>query len=136
MFEEEFKKLNNLTEEYLVEMARIGWVPTTNVRGIEVYVRTDDGGKIPHFHIRKYGDNNTFDWETCVKYTSAEYFKHGNYKDNLPSGFGKKLNTMLKQNNPKDPGRTYWQSAIIAWNNNNSDVEIPFDLEQPDYSKL
>jgi hypothetical protein len=32
--------------------------------------------------------------------------------------------------------RTYWQKAIDAWNDNNSDVELPLDLEQPDYTKL
>lgn len=136
MYEEEFEILNQLEDEYLLEMARIGWVPPTSQKSVEVYVMTDDGGKIPHFHVRKYGDNHSFDWETCIKFESAEYFKHGRYSDVLPKGYGKKIDDMLRKNNPKDPGRTYWQTAVIAWNSNNSDENLPFDTKQPDYSKL
>lgn len=120
----------------LDEMARVGWVPAQDVGGIEVYIRTDDSGNVPHFHIRKYGKDNVYDWETCIKFKSCEYFLHGDYKDKISSSLAKKLNYMLKQNNPKDPGRTYWQTAIIAWNNNNSKENLSIDLNQPDYSKI
>ena len=126
----------NLNEEYLVEMARIGWIPIGSTKGAEVYVRTDDSGKVPHFHIRKYGKNNKFEWETCVKFEEAEYFLHGKYKDRLSSHLKHALNDMLKENNPKDPGRTYWQTAVNAWNMNNSDIELDVDIKQPDYTKL
>lgn len=123
-------------EKHLLEMARIGWIPINSDKSVEVYVHTDDRGDTPHFHVRKYGKKK-FEWETCIKYTSAEYFLHGKYRNKLPNkDFAKELNKMLKSQNPKDPGRTYWQTAIVAWNSNNSKVDLPFDLEQPDYSQL
>ena len=133
---EALNELNRFDEDYFCEMARIGWIPPIDTKGVEVYVMTNDRGNVPHFHIRKYGDNHQFEWETCIQYTSAEYFKHGKYINDLPRVYGKKLDGMLRQNNPKDPGRTYWQSAIVAWNVNNSEIELPFDLVQPDYSVL
>ena len=126
-----------IEKKYLLEMARIGWVPINSSNSVEVYVHTNDDGKTPHFHVRKYGKKGKFDWETCIKYTDAEYFLHGKYRDKLPDkSIAKELNKMLKSLNPKDPGRTYWQTAIVAWNNNNSDIELPFDLEQPNYTQL
>ena len=121
----------------LDEIARIGWIPINNENSIEVYVHTNDAGNVPHFHVRKYSKGNLFSWETCIKYESAEYFLHGKHKDKLSSSkIAKELNNMLSTLNPKDPGRTYWQTAIVAWNNNNSGTELPFDLKQPDYTKL
>ena len=121
---------------FLNEMARVGWVPTNTTKTIEVYVRTDDEGKIPHFHVRKYGRNNDSEWDVPIKYESAEYFHHGYYTDIISTKVAKQLNAMLKENNPKDPGRTYWESAIVAWNSNNSDVELPITLEQPNYGTI
>lgn len=124
-------------KEPIMEMARIGWVPPENERGIEVYVHTDDPGKVPHFHVRKYGRNNNFEWETCIRYDSAEYFFHGRYKDRLPDRkTAKELDKMLRQTNPKRRGLTYWESAVDDWNNNNSGTQLSTDIEQPDYSKL
>ena len=131
-----YNKMPNTQD--ITGMARIGWIPPSLIRGIEVYVHTDDAGKIPHFHIRKYGQNNQFEWETCVKFEAAEYFLHGKYKDKLPDAkTAKLLDEMLRQINPKDRhGSTYWETAVDAWNNNNSDVELPIDIKQPDYSRL
>ena len=117
-------------------MARIGWIPPKDEKGIELYVHTDDSGEIPHFHVRKYGKHNKFVWETCIKYTASEYFLHGKHKDKLPSGIAKELDSMLRQPNPKRRGITYWQSAIDDWNSNNSKIQLDPDLIQPDYTKL
>ena len=117
-------------------MARIGWIPPSDINGIEVYVHTNDSGRVPHFHIRKYSKENKPEWETCVRYDSAEYFLHGKYKDKLPSGIPEKLDSMLRQINPKRRGITYWQSAIDDWNNNNSSEQLDPDLVQPDYTEL
>ena len=122
---------------YISEIARIGWVTVNSVNSVEVYVQTDDKSDTPHFHVRKYGEKGRYEWETCVKYTEAEYFLHGKYRDKLPDkSVAEELNKMLKSANPKDPGRTYWQTAIVTWNLNNSDIQLPFDLEQPDYTHL
>lgn len=124
--------------EMILEMARIGWIPANEEKGIEVYVHTDDAGKTPHFHVRKYGKNNNFEWETCIQYQCAEYFLHGRYKDKLPDRkTAKELDKMLRSVNKKSRFKeTYWQTAIDEWNRNNSDVEIDPDIEQPDYTKI
>lgn len=123
--------------EYLLEMARIGFIPVNSKKSIEVYVNTDDSGKIPHFHVRKYGKNHNFDWETCIRYDKAEYFMHGKYEGKLPKGINKELDKMLRTVDNRDRNkRTYWQKAIDDWNDNNSDIELPLNLEQPDYTKL
>ena len=127
-----------INENAFVEMARIGFIPVGSTNSVEVYVHTNDSGKIPHFHIRKYGNNNQFEWETCVKFDSAEYFIHGHYNDKIPDKkIIKELDKMLRTVDKKDRNnRTFWQKAIDAWNDNNSDVELPLNLEQPDYTTL
>lgn len=117
-------------------MARIGWIPYNTMNTIEVYVHTNDDGKIPHFHIRKYGRNNKFEWETCILYDSADYFLHGRYSDTIPNKIAKELDKMLRMSNPKRGGISFWQTAVDDWNSNNSDIELPRDIEQPDYTTL
>ena len=41
-----------------------------------------------------------------------------------------------KVKNKKIPTETYWQTAVNMWNLNNSSMDLPFDLKQPDYSRL
>ena len=119
-------------------MARIGWVDPTGDKGIEVYVHTNDGGRTAHFHVRKYGGHGQFEWECCIEYKSAKYFKHGKYQDELPDRkTAKQLDKMLRSVNKSSRfGTTYWQDAIDEWNRNNSVDILPLDLEQPDYSKI
>ncbi len=123
--------------EDIFGMARIAWIPPGDQNGIEVYVHTDDAGRVPHFHVRKYGKKNQFEWETCIRYDSAEYFLHGRYKDKLPDRqTAKALDSMLRQKNPKRRGITYWESAVDDWNNNNSIEELSPEIVQPDYTQL
>ena len=119
-------------------MARVGWVPKGTTKTVEVYVRTNDPGNTPHFHVRKYGKNNNFEWETCIKYEEADYFLHGKYTDKLPDKkIAKDLDKMLRLFDPDWINQTtYWQVAISEWNKNNSDRLLPLDLEQPDYTQL
>lgn len=131
-------KLTIDENEQILEMARIGWIPVGNQKGIEVSVNTDDPGKTPHFHVRKYGKNNQFEWETCIRYDSAEYFAHGHYNDKLPSKkIAKDLDKMLRTVNQKSRSKnTFWEDAVDEWNRNNSDVELDPNIVQPDYTKL
>ena len=134
------RKVINAFREDINEMARVGFIPIGSENTIEVYVHTNDAGKVPHFHVRKYGRNNSFEWETCIKLEKAEYFLHGRYKDKLPNRkTAKALHDMLSSEYGK-PGfsGTYWHFAIAMWNANNSSVEIEVndDSKQPDYSKL
>lgn len=119
-------------------ISRVGLVSTTSVATFDVYIETDDLGKIPHFHVRKYGKNGHYEWETCIRYDSAEYFLHGRHKDKLPDKkIAKQLDAMLRQVNPKLRNQTtFWQSCVDQWNLNNSDVELDPDIEQPDYTQL
>ena len=143
-----FKKVMNKMQEFysddlneekqeLLEMARIGFIPIGDNKGIEVYVNTDDSGNTPHFHVRKRSSHNDFEWDICIKFDSAEYFEHGRHTGTLPSKIAKELDKMLRTVDKKDKnGNTYWEIAISEWNRNNSDVELPDDLEQPDYTML
>lgn len=115
-------------------MARIGFLPKYG--SIEVYVWTNDPGPVPHMHVRCIGDSK-YEWECCIRFDSAEYFDHGKYHDRLPSKIGKELDGMLRSIDPHSPhDSTYWQTAIAEWNRNNSEFNLPKDLEQLDYSVL
>ena len=136
----EVERVNGkMGEKYPEEIARIGLMEENDDCIVEVYVNTDDPETIPHFHIRKYGDGDEAEWETCVKYTDAVYCPHNNLNDKLPDKeIAVALDKMLRSPNPHDPGRTYWQTATVAWNCNNDilGIELPFDLIQPDYTQL
>ena len=121
----------------LTEMARIGWVPVSRPKSVEVYIHTDDSGKIPHFHIRKYSKEGKFDRESCIRIDSPEYFFHGQYRDRISTALAKQLDKKLRtvdENSVK--GSTYWEKVVDAWNDNNSDVKVPKDAKQPDYTQL
>ena len=99
------------------EMAFLSYFPI----GIEkyfVYIRTNDGGNIPHMHIYKKGYPS---WGSTVKFLSPEYYPHGGkYKDKLSSKLAKELDSMLRSSDPDEDNRTLWQTAIREWNRNNS----------------
>ncbi len=57
-----------IKEEQLVEMARVGKY------GIfDVYVHTDDKGKIPHFHIWNE-ETRGQKFHTCIQLLEPKYF--------------------------------------------------------------
>lgn len=117
------------TKDY-TEMARVGF--TKN--GYEVYINTNDEGKVPHFHYRKAGNWRLFN--TCIKIESPEYFYHGNNQEILSLEQKNDLIDFLSSN-PKDGYfDTKWEFLISMWNMNNADVEIDCDLKMPDYSLL
>lgn len=120
----------------IFEMARVDFIPPDSQKTIEVYVHTDDPGAIPHFHVRKHGSHGRFDWETCILFEGPKYFLHGEYKDKLPRDVKGQLDKMLRQEDKKNRGQTYWESAIRRWNENNSNRDLSIDLCQPDYFLL
>lgn len=120
----------------LQEMARVGFIPPNDAKGIEVYVHTDDKGNTPHFHVRKRSSHNRYKWEACIRYDSPKYFSHGRYNSKIDNKTAEDLDSMLRSQNIKNPGKTYWETCVIEWNQNNSSVELPMDLEQPDYTQL
>lgn len=111
-------------------MARIGYTDGK----YEVYVNTNDAGNIPHFHYRLETDWSKF--HTCIKLTSPEYFLHEGKEHVLNKKRLKLLMTFLLTAPPDRPGYTNWQEVVMEWNRNNSDMNVPSDLEMPDYNEL
>ena len=121
------------TEGYpYLEMARVG-ITEDN---LDIIIRTDDPGKIPHFHIIDRSSKDERNNEGCICIDGAEYFSHGSKTMTLNSKQRKELIEFLNEK-PKNGGfATNWRYILALWNDNNSDVILPMDLEMPDYSQL
>ena len=116
--------------DYLGEMAKVG-----TFYNIEIFVRTNDPGKIPHFHF--LDKNKDKDNEGCIRIDRPEYFDHEGKKLHLNSSQRKEMVEFLKSSyRRKSLGITNWEYLVLLWNDNNSDVEIDDDTEMPDYTKL
>lgn len=117
-------------------MSRVGFLQTKkgDESNLEVYVNTDDGGNIPHFHIRDTHNWNEF--HSCIRLDKAEYFLHEGKEDVLSSKQKKILQKFMKSKvtNIKYASRfeNNWELACFLWDINNSDKEVK-DVEQPDY---
>lgn len=114
-------------------MARIGYSGP-----LEIYVNTDDAGKIPHFHIRKKSDWEQF--HSCIRLDKSEYFLHEGKEDTLNSKQKKDLQKFMESpvtvSRYADKFSNNWELACFLWDINNSDVEIGEGIEQPDYNLL
>ena len=114
----------------LDEMAQIG-----HIGEYQIYVRTNDPGKIPHFHIWDY-ETMGQKFHTCVQIKDAKYFHHTGKEGTLNSEERKELDSFLRQPFRTDKFSSNWELLIFEWNLNNSDTMIPEDFHQPDYTKL
>lgn len=121
-------------------MARIGFIQTKkgDESNLEVYVNTDDGGNIPHFHIRDANDWDEF--HSCVRLDKAEYFLHEG-KAAVLNSKQRKLLQKFMTSTVKDAkyGKGFknnWELTCFLWNINNSKIIINNDVEQPDYTEL
>lgn len=117
-----------INRENLTEMARIGFTDD----GFEVYVNTDDGGNIPHFHYRTKG---TWEFHSCIKLEKAEYFEHEGKEGKLNSKQRKALVKFLNKVD-EDENKTNWQIIVSEWNRNNSNVKVNKNLQMPNYLDL
>lgn len=115
-------------------MARIGF---TSDR-YEVYVNTNDSGKIPHFHYRDANDWNKF--HTCIRIDCPEYFHHEGKSDVLNSKQKRALQRFMKSkvslNRYKDKFSNNWELICFMWDINNSDIQIDESIQQPNYVEL
>ena len=120
---------NHLQSKMLLEMAKVGQLNDELV----IYIWSNDGGNIPHFHIvDKATMGNEF--HTCVKIMSAEYFHHTGKEDVLNS---KQKKTLMKFFTMSDKwGDNYWDIVLQEWNRNSSKIEVDRNLPTPDYTKL
>ena len=118
-----------LNERFFFEMAQIGGIDNELV----VYVRSNDPGNIPHFHIV---DKTTLGrkFHTCVKIESPEYFHHTGKEDTLNSKQRKLLVNFLNSMTPLE--KSHWEFLLLTWNTNNSNRKLRMDLSMPDYTKL
>lgn len=116
-------------------MSRVGYIRDQKY---EVYVNTNDGESIPHFHLRDAKDWNKF--HTCIKIESAEYFNHGEKTDTLNHKLKADLQKFMESDVTisKYKGKFYnnWELVCFLWDMNNSDVMIKDDTIQPDYRSL
>ena len=119
-----------LHEQMLTEMARIG-----SLGELSMYVRTNDPGNYPHFHII---DENTMgqQFHCCVRIDCAQYFKHTGKEDVLNSSKRKELVEFLTSASEDEPEKTNWQVVLVEWNRNNSNKKVPLDLTMPNYKDL
>ena len=115
-------------------MARVGF---TSDR-YEVYVNTNDGGKIPHFHYRDANDWSKF--HTCIRIDGPEYFHHEGKSDVLNSKQKKALQKFMKSkvslDRYKDKFSNNWELICFMWDINNSDIQIDDNTQQPNYINL
>ena len=124
--------MNKNQRKDLLEMARVGYV-----KNLEIYVKANDGGNIPHFHIRDAVEWDKFN--TCVEIEQAEYFHHGNKQDTLNTKQKVLLDNFMRSSVGKkyaDKFKNNWDLVCFLWDLNNSNVSISDDAVQPDYTKL
>lgn len=99
---------------------------------LSLWVYTNEGESVPHLHVRRTGEK-----DACIKFYKAEYFIHGDNTGTLTTDECEWLDDMLKLK--MSSGRTFWEYAIDSWNTANAKrdkTEIPYNLKQPDYTKL
>ena len=115
-------------------MARVGFTSDS----YEVYVNTDDGGKIPHFHYRLKNDWRKF--HTCIKIEAPEYFHHTGKESVLNSKQISSLICFLKSpvslSQYSEKFSNNFELIIFLWNINNSDVIVDLETKIPDYYNL
>ena len=114
-------------------MARVGYSGD-----LEIYVNTNDGGNIPHFHMRNPDNGDKF--HTCIKITEAEYFPHMGKEDKLNVHQRKELydfmNSKVALTKYKDKFDNNWELVCFLWDMNNSNMFIPEGAKMPDYREL
>lgn len=111
-------------------MARLGYFDD-----YEIFVLTNDSGKIPHFHI---SDSNTMGqkFHTCIRIDKAEYFHHTGKEDILNKKERKELVNFLNSKYRNRDNETNWSHLVDLWNDNNSDIELDDNTNMPDYINI
>ena len=125
-------ELEEISEEEIIlnEMARVGFIDDC-----EIYVRSDDPGHIPHFHIWDRATRGK-KFHTCVKILECDYFHHTGKEDVLDSKARKKLCNFFKSKSENEEFNTNWDVLIFMWNINNSTEKVAKNTSMPDYTKL
>lgn len=103
----------------LLEKARVGFINGQ----FEVYVHTDDGGNIPHVHVRD-AETQGKKFETCISLLKSEYFLHGKYKDKISTSIANEFADFMESPSRNKRYNTNYEYAVDMWNDNNSNVNI------------
>lgn len=117
------------SNDELYEMASVGFLTPK----LEIYVNTNDGGDIPHFHIWDTSTRGN-EFHTCVQIKDNKYFHHTGKEDVINSKMRKRLIKFLQSND--EYGELNWKVLIKEWNRNNSNMKIDINTEMPDYSEI
>lgn len=125
--------MKRMIKQDIYGMARVGYSGD-----LEVYVNTDDGGNLPHFHVRLKNNGDKF--HSCIRLDCAEYFLHAGKEDKLNSHQRKILQQFMEDTvelpRYKDKFNNNWELACFLWDTNNSDATIDDYVVQPDYRNL
>lgn len=125
--------MKRMIKQDIYGMAQVGLVGN-----YEVFVNTNDGGNIPHFHFRDSRDWNKF--HTCICIDKSEYFHHTGKEDILNSHMKRALQTFMTSpvslKRYKDKFNNNWEVVCFMWDINNSSMMLPEGLKQPDYRLL
>lgn len=124
--------IEDFIDEYrepLLEMARIGFMTPK----LEIYVNTDDGGNIPHFHIRDYATKGN-EFHTCIEIKRNWYFHHTGEEDLLNGKLRKRLIDFLSEED--EYGEQNWVLLVKEWNRNNSNIKVNLDTPMPNYMTI
>lgn len=127
---ERYISIRLINEKYLNEMARVGIFDR-----YEVYIRIDDPGKIPHFHIRDYTTKGQ-QFHTCIQIYKPKYFHHTGTEDILNSKMKKSLINFMTSPSKNKRFDNNWQLLLAMWNLNNSGIEVDESQVMPDYNEL
>jgi hypothetical protein len=121
----------------LDEMARVGFLSGE----VEVYVHTDDGGNIPHVHIRDTATRG-LQFETCVSLIKSAYFLHGHYRDTMNNNMARDFAVFMESPSRNKKYKSNYEYAVDMWNDNNSNTCITPQYDEngnmiiPNYRKL
>lgn len=125
--------MKRMIRQEIVGSARVGYSGD-----YEIYVNTDDAGKIPHFHIRDRAEWSKF--HSCIRLDCAEYFLHAGKEDTLNAAQRKELQQFMEaevsQIKYKGKFANNWELCCFLWDINNSDVILDDNISMPDYRTL
>ena len=108
------------------ETARVGYINGL----LEVYVKTDDGGNIPHVHVRDINSQGKL-FETCIELKSNRYFLHGKYTQTLTKAQCRQFNAYMHEEiHTKTFNGTVYELAVDMWNYNNSRVKVQVEYDE------
>ena len=128
MTEEEFREIvEQAIHDYfrfedsrLDEMARVGFM---DGQRYIIFVRTNDGGFIPHIHIIDQATNGS-ELDCCVRLETNKYFAHGRHQGKLNAKLSRALADFMRQPCRSPKYATNYEFAVDMWDMNNSDSYV------------